>query len=60
MAWIRLGQEMVLERLAVSAMAYAQAGMFGALGMAILPLFSKVLKLCPCRKHGARTGGRTC
>ena len=60
MTWIRLGQEVLLERLVIAALACAQVGVLGALGVAILPLVSEALQVRSGRRSKGREGEWTC
>lgn len=60
MALTDLGEELVLERVALAAFYCAQIGVLGALAVAILPLLVEILRLRRCRKNSRTGGGRTC
>ena len=60
MTWVRLGQEVLLERLLIAALACAQVGVLGALAVAILPFVSEVLQIRSSRKQKGRAGAWTC
>jgi hypothetical protein len=60
MTWIRLGQEVLLERLAIAALTCAQVGAIGALVAAILPFVSEVLQIRSSRMENRRVGEWTC
>ena len=60
MTWIRLGQEVLLGRFVIAALACAQAGMFGALAVAILPFVSEVVQNRSSRRKTGCPGEWTC
>jgi len=60
MTWIRLGQEVLLERLAIAALTCAQVGVIGVLVVAILPFVSEVLQIRSNRMKKRRVGEWTC
>ena len=60
MTWIRLGQEVLLERIAIAALACTQVGVIGALVAAILPFVSEVLQIRSSRMKKRRVGEWTC
>lgn len=55
MTWIRLYQEVLLEKVIAPASRCAELGLFGALAVAILPFVSEVLQLLPWQSAGAAT-----
>ena len=60
MTWIRLGQEVLLEKLAIGALTCAQVGVIGALVAAVLPFVSEVLQIRSSRMKKERAGEWTC
>jgi len=60
MTWIRLGQEVLLEKLAIGALTCAQVGVIGALVAAVLPFVSEVLQIRSSRIKKGRAGEWTC
>ena len=54
MTWIRLGQEVLLEKVIASTLLCAQLGLLGALAVAILPFVSEVLQLRSSQKRRRR------
>jgi len=60
MTWIRLGQEVLLERFVIAALACAQVGVLGALAVAILPFVSELLQIRSSGRNKGRVGEWTC
>jgi len=60
MTWIRLDQDVMLERLAIAALTCAQVGVIGALVAAILPFVSEVLQIRSSRMEKRSAGEWTC
>ncbi len=60
MTWIRLGQEVLLERFVIAVLTCAQVGVIAALVAAILPFVSEVLQIRSSRMEKKRAGEWTC